>query len=340
MTAYYNEIDHFAAQWLRELIKAGLIAPGYVDQRSIEDVKPTELMGYTQCHFFAGIGVWSYALRQAGWPDDRPVWTGSCPCQPFSAAGAGAGFTDQRHLWPAFYHLISQRKPAEILGEQVASKYADPWVDLVQDDLEALDYAFGAVAFPSAGVGAPHIRDRTYWVAHSTCKGSQEQRREWFKSKGFTKDSATLRLAYAKCQQCKECLSGLGKSDCQKGCGSSVESAGFLLPFGLGNSNSNRAGGNSGAISSQKDGKGERNSSDDAGASSEVVTAGPTNGYWANADWLGCRDGRFRPVEPGTFPLVNGAAGRVGRLRGYGNAINAEAATQFIKAYLEQEQIA
>jgi DNA (cytosine-5)-methyltransferase 1 len=84
--AYYNEHDKFAAAWLRELIKAGLIAPGEVDERSIEDVVTADLSGFTQCHFFAGIAVWSHALRNAGWADDSPVWTGSCPCQGFSAS--------------------------------------------------------------------------------------------------------------------------------------------------------------------------------------------------------------------------------------------------------------
>ena len=165
MSAYYNEIDPFSAQWLRNLIAAGHIAPGEVDERSIEDVKPDDLREFTQCHFFAGIGVWSYALRQAGWPDDRPVWTGSCPCQPFSQAGEGVGFADERHLWPSFEWLILQRRPPVIFGEQVASKAVGPWIDLVHADVEALGYAFGAVAFPSAGVGAPHIRDRLFWVA-------------------------------------------------------------------------------------------------------------------------------------------------------------------------------
>jgi hypothetical protein len=91
VTAYYNEIDPKAAAWLRELIKQGHIADGVVDERSIVDVSPDELRGFTQCHFFAGIGVWSYALRSAGWADDRPVWTGSCPCQPFSSAGRRGG---------------------------------------------------------------------------------------------------------------------------------------------------------------------------------------------------------------------------------------------------------
>ena len=63
--SYYNEIDPFAAQMLRNLIKAGHIAPGDVDERSIEDVRPDDLRGYAQCHFFAGVGVWSYALRRA-----------------------------------------------------------------------------------------------------------------------------------------------------------------------------------------------------------------------------------------------------------------------------------
>ena len=96
VSAYYNEIDRFAAAWLRELIKRNLIAPGEVDERSIADVRPDDLVGFDQVHFFAGIGVWSYALRQAGWPDDRPVWTGSCPCQPFSCAVMSRNISGQR----------------------------------------------------------------------------------------------------------------------------------------------------------------------------------------------------------------------------------------------------
>lgn len=172
--AYYNEIDPFAAQWLRNLIAAGHIVPGEVDERSIEDVRPDDLRGFTQCHFFAGIGVWSHSLRLAGWPDDRPVWTGSCPCQPFSAAGKGDGFADERHLWPHFFHLISERRPQHVFGEQVASGNANTWFDLVQADLEGVGYAFGLVPFTSAGIGAPHIRERAYWVAESAGEQCQK----------------------------------------------------------------------------------------------------------------------------------------------------------------------
>lgn len=167
MSVYYNEHDPYAAQWIRNLIAAGHIAPGDVDERSIEDVRPIELAGYAQCHFFAGIGGWSYALRKAGWPDDRPVWTGSCPCQPFSAAGQGKGAADERHLWPAWFHLIAQRKPGVVFGEQVEAAINHGWLDLVQSDLEGEGYAVGAVGIPAAGVGAPHIRQRLWFVAES-----------------------------------------------------------------------------------------------------------------------------------------------------------------------------
>jgi len=295
MTAYYNEIDPYAAQCIRNLIAAGHIAAGDVDERSIEDVKPDELMGYTQCHFFAGVGVWSYALRNAGWPDDRQVWTGSCPCQPFSTAGKGAGFDDERHLWPHFQWLIQQCQPAVVFGEQVASKTTEPWIDLVHADMEAMGYAFGCVPFPSAGVGAPHIRDRAYWVANASSVGRIG--RQGFQARGFH-DRADA-----------------GRVEGNDG------------PFRIGKTGDARS------------------------------SPGPVNGFWSDADWLGCRDAKWRPVESGTFPLVDGAASRVGRgsaswdtpagpegfghragrLKGYGNAINAYQAQIFIESAMEAQ---
>lgn len=102
MNAYYNEFDKYPSAWLNNLITGGLIAAGNVDERSITDVLPEDVIDKTQCHWFAGIGVWSYALRLAGWPDSRQVWTASLPCQPWSSAGKGGKFDDERHLWPVF----------------------------------------------------------------------------------------------------------------------------------------------------------------------------------------------------------------------------------------------
>ncbi|EDY3268565.1 DNA cytosine methyltransferase [Salmonella enterica] len=340
--AYYNEIDTFAAQWLRNLIAGGHIAPGEVDERSIEDVTPDDLRGFTQCHFFAGIGVWSHSLRLAGWPDDKPVWTGSCPCQPFSAAGKGDGFADERHLWPHFFHLISERRPQHVFGEQVASGNANTWFDLVQADLEGLGYAFGLVPFASAGVGAPHIRERAYWVAHASSEHESAARNE-------TGTATCLRMC---------AIDGLANSAGEQyhQRNDSADERGWP-----GNSEQNWMGSGVGGLGNSNNPRLERHIRNDGSAGWERTAGSVTsaslhsrplevNGFWRDADWLFCRDGQWRPVESGTFPLVarfakslghgksslRAMAGRnrTGRLKGYGNAINAQAAAEFIRAYM------
>jgi DNA (cytosine-5)-methyltransferase 1 len=163
---YYNEFDPKAAAWLRELIAQGHIPAGDVDTRSITEISPHELSGYTQQHFFAGIGGWPLALSLAGWPIDRPVRTGSCPCQPFSAAGKQLGTADSRHLWPVFRDLITFGEATVTFGEQVASALGRLWLAGVRADLEGLGYAVGAADLCAACVGAPHPRQRLYWVAN------------------------------------------------------------------------------------------------------------------------------------------------------------------------------
>lgn len=259
MTAFYNEIDPYAAQWLRNLIDAGHIAPGVVDTRSIEDIAPDELRDYTQVHFFAGIGVWSYALRLAGWPDNRPVWTGSCPCQPFSGARKGAGVADERHLWPAFWWHIKGNRPATVFGEQVSSADGLAWFDTVHADMENAGYTATAVDLCAAGVGAPHVRQRLYWVAH-TSRDGREGRVSWWQD------------------QERETIDGQARR--------------------------HRA----------------------ANTTLEV------NGLWRDADWIRCKDDRFRAIEPELEPLADGLAARVGMCRAYGNAIVAPLAQAFIEA--------
>jgi hypothetical protein len=140
---YYNEFDKYPAQWLRNLQAAGCIPKGQVDERSIADVRSEELTGFRSAHFFAGVGGWPLALKLAGFPESEPVWTGSCPCQPFSVAGARKGAKDKRHLWPEFFRLIGERRPPIIFGEQVASADGRNWLSGVRADLEGLGYAVG-----------------------------------------------------------------------------------------------------------------------------------------------------------------------------------------------------
>lgn len=164
MAAYYNEFKPEAAHMLRQLIRDGLIADGEVDERSITEVSSDDIKGFTQAHFFAGIGGWSLALRIAGWPDDRPVWTGSCPCTPYSLAGKRKAFEDERDLWPAWLAIMDGTEPT-LFGEQVAEAIPLGWYDRAADDLEAHGKSCWAAVLPSCATGHGNAGERLFFVA-------------------------------------------------------------------------------------------------------------------------------------------------------------------------------
>ena len=293
---YYNEWDSFAAEWLKQLIKDGLIPDGEVDSRSIADVRPEDLKGFTQCHFFAGIGGWSRALQLAGWSSDRPVWTGSPPCQPFSAAGKQSGKDDLRHLWPVFFNLIRECQPPTIFGEQVASAIRFGWLDDLQRDLEAEGYAAAAVVLPSGAVSAPHKRERLFFVANSDA-----HRREQSMQQVSRESSERL--------------------------GSDGINGGFL-----GNSYNQglQMHRESGELYLRKPDREDQNRfSSDSGIPNR-------SNFWSSSTTIYCRDGKYRPIptEPALFPLADGIPNRVGILRGAGNAIVPQAAAEIIKAVM------
>ena len=303
MTAYYNENDPYAAQWLRNLIARGLIAPGDVDDRDIQDVRPGDLEGYDQCHWFAGIAGWSLALRMAGWPDGRPVWTGSCPCQPFSQAGQRKGFDDARHLWPVWSRLIGERRPATIFGEQVAR--ASAWLALVRGDLEEMGYAVGAMPMEAASVGARHLRDRYWFVAESDGSGRSARQPA----------AKTTRQKYSAGAESRVIPDAIGEGlegplviaiDDADELAAAERSSAFLADTYGSRCDQPRRPGN--AIYRTRPGEFTR------------LERGERN------PWL---------VEPDVGRVVDGIPARVGKLRALGNAIVPQAAAEFIGAYLD-----
>lgn len=392
--AYYNDVEESACAWLRELMIAGQIAPGVVDNRSILDVQPTDLIGFTQCHFFAGIGGWSLALRLAGWPDNRPVWTGSPPCQPFSVAGEGKGKDDERHLAPKFISLVRACRPGVLFGEQVASsavfgkaakgRRGAPasapdwaWIDDLSDRLEAARYAAWAVDFPSAGVGAPHIRQRTYFGAVDALRmANAHVGRQCGDNRGggtgvaeeacggmLCPDGAVSLGGMADhhgdgCDQGRERVSATGHDGVERdgsagGVGNPGRARGETwiseppqreegepeVPDngmrGLSGPDAGRS--HSGGLADtncttgREDARGtpcDENAHGAAGrdrgepdtdhrfaSDGENRRTSTPDSFWSDPDWLFCRDGKWRPVEPSAQQMADGLSAGLGCLR-------------------------
>lgn len=267
---------------------AGHIMQGEVDERSIVQVQPDDLKTFVRVHMFAGIAVWDYALRSAGWADDREVWTGSCPCQPFSAAGKRGGIADERHLWPEFFRLISERRPHVVFGEQVASPDGLTWLDAVSSDMEGAGYAFGAVDTCAAGFGAPHIRQRLYFVGdaldtrlqgHAGHGGDAPRRSESAGPTATPSASVLVADAMLAGRPERRPVAGSGQT-AGSGCASVLVNA----------------------------------ASEQVGLPGRARQPRSTNGRWADVEWLPCQDGKSRPAQPGTQQMVDGSAESLGRL--------------------------
>ena len=353
MATYYNEYEPYAAEWLRNLIKKGLIPNGEVDTRSILNVAPDDLRGFTQCHFFAGLGGWAYAARLAGWPDERPLWTGSAPCQPFSTAGQQKGTADERHLWPVFFGLIRACRPPVVMGEQVAAAVGKDWLDGVSSDLEGIGYACGAVVVPACAVDAPHRRDRLWFVADSKGAGREARSGDCLRAEpepvaGFIAcEGYAVDVADAGPHGSQEPVHGSQRA--QREWGLSADCGQGGADVGHPDAPQCEGGRVSGGVH----------------AEDHVAECGSRRGHWDTYEWALGSDGKARRVGSDFRRLVDGfSAGvdglrtgcyaekeavryeplallahnvpaRVGTLRALGTALVPQVAAEIIGAYLE-----
>ena len=298
MRVYYNEFDKKKCAALSQLMKDGHIRKGEIDDRSITDVRGSDLKGYTRAHFFAGIGLWDHSLDLAGWDEDLPVWTGSCPCQPFSSAGRQKAQADDRHLWPEWERLIRECSPSTIFGEQVSSAITKGWLDDVYQGLEAQGYAVGSAVLPASAVGAPHRRERLWFVGNAEHNGSPPTE-----------------------------VSGGGKEailDNAQEQNRTSQLAGTSEPRGVSSSTMGNA--------SSKGPQGHGRPIQEPMAQGRE---GAERHTWSSGVWLDCPDGKKRLVEPRIPLLVDGYSERVGIIHCAGDAIVPQVAATFVEAFLD-----
>lgn len=366
---YLNEWSPFATQWCRNLAEAGEIPDCVVDETDIRLVTGDRLNEYNQCHFFAGIAGWPLALKLAGVPADFPVWTGSCPCQPFSAIGKRKGKSDERHLWPEFRRLYRLGRPAFMFGEQVAGKGGIGWLESVQADLQADGYAVVSAELCSPLVTKDHDRARIYWGAWDTadfrpvqfasdcdddgkcpvcgidyaecdCPGPTEDGVVYAET-----ESGLFGLRLADSVASRQSIPGRwppsesGWKDClserKHSVGESANGIGLVYPDSTGPQGHARNGYLYGA-----------------GGRNDKVTIGSVAQAGSNVCFVECENGKWRRFQSGAFPMAHGIprgmgrgksaldalvrdarANRVGRIEGYGNAIVPELAALFITEF-------
>lgn len=348
MGAYYNEFDPKAAAWLRQLIKNGMIADGEVDERSIIEVQANDIRGFTQHHFFAGIGGWSYALRLAGWSDTRPVCTASLPCQPFSVAGAQKGVDDERHLLPHFIELVKQCNFQTIFGEQVPGAIKHGWLDDLCTEMEREKYRVGQIVLTAAGSGAPHIRQRLYWVADSSKQRQSGQRelgqplhteentdREINRIIGTGDINNRMENAisngqrerpeigggiFGQHQDGETCDQFERRSEVCRMANSESARAGENkrrlreMPDGHSRMGNTKHDGHNASSESRSDATSVRHSKTGKNSTSESEGASTSRiiSEWTDPDWLYCRDEKYRPIKSSIEPLANGLSRGVG----------------------------
>ena len=245
---------------------------------------------------------------------------------------------DKRHLWPEFARLIRACEPPVVFGEQVASKLGRDWLGGVFADLEGMGYRTAGADLCAAGVGAPHIRQRLWWLGHASgagtgrhagaVSGTETSSAGEGQSVGDIPNSAFLAGADGRVADAQDenrragiCATEAGaRAEAKRRRRSRISGADDRM------GDAERDGSASGNTEQEPRQIGDAKVSDYGGSGV---------GDWALATRIQCADGKTRRIEPGITALVDGVPGRVGLLRGYGNAIVPQVAQAFIKSYLE-----
>lgn len=340
MTAVYNENDPFAAQWLRELIKTGEITQGDVIETDIRSLHGSDIAQYDQIHLFAGIGVWARAVRDTGLENENLI-SGSCPCQPFSVGKKGKGKSfeehtkDERHLWPHMRRVIGEINEARVdpipivFGEQVhGSTSGEKWFyQLVQPEMERKGYRCGAISLGSHSVGGAHKRQRLYWSAiHRDMANTGSFGR--YERAGKSTDRFIGKTG-------EDIKSRSEVRDVHSN--SSTQTVSKSVADSNGSSN----GCSKLQNKSERDTWGQRNRHESDNDSVEHGLQRKSNDSIGHANsgykWVYCVDDTWRPIpsERAFRPLDDEPTpdlGRVGQIRGYGNAIDLRVATAYLTA--------
>ena len=256
--------------------------------------------------------------------------TGGFPCQPFSVAGKQGGKNDDRYLWPEMLRVIREARPTWIIGENVAG-IVNMALDQVHTDLEAEGYEVESIIIPACAVDAPHRRNRVWIVGHSKLDGltttktggglfdqSEEQgrkieERESSRTSCASSDVAdTFSLSEGSAHRSKE-------RECERG----RQEQDISQRNEVGRNSSDCGEDMANAVNQGWQGRvHRREDAERKGVDGHAGCCGATHGQSGEATWL---------PEPNVGRVAHGIPNRVAKLRGLGNAIVPQVASEIIR---------
>ena len=252
-------------------------------------------------------------------PTRPDVICGGFPCQPFSQAGRQQAQDDPRHLWPEMFRLIRECRPTWVVGENVVGLIR-LGLDEVLTDLESEGYSTRTFNIPACSVGAPHLRQRLWIVAHSDSEsepdgsfdGNAGQRQLGFK---FVADS--------KC-------TGTGVEE-HRSSGQGRKSPDSSQPEVL--RQNNRTSSSKGSSASGEDVADSDRDDRGRGRSTKSSERKSRMEHWSGGECN--RSEEWWEVEPDVGRLVDGLPNRVPQLRALGNSIIPQIAQKIAQAIKE-----